>query len=739
MKVTQFFRLNEDGSETCFHVVTEKSLSINQIIKLEPFFQEFPEQTIVVQNPNQEERVFEVGTRPSYFTPWSSNAVSIFKDCGLPVVRIEETKRIIFPDNVNQAEYEASYFDRMTQCSYPKNDPRFLLKSMETEPDQIFTVPVLERGAEILREISVKFGLAFDEGLIFHFVQLFQKLGRNPTIVELYQIGQMCSDHSRHITWNAKLKLNGEMMPYTLFDLAKAPYKARMAKGGANHVIAFHDNASAIWGFSVEALIVTPDWKYVRREELRHPVAGAETHNYPTTVSPPEGSITGLVGCYRDPQATGRGAVLLFSSAGFSTGFLRIPGYHIPGEEFVPDKYPKQFATPLEIKLGAPEGAWRGGNQCGVPVLHGFSRSVELIVGENERYGYLKTIMYAGNTAYLLDMHKDKGVAKKGMKVSQIGGAAFLVGLGGAAGSSQILGSQRIELDFDAVQRGNPQMARMVANVIRRCVELGILNPIISIHDQGAGGPCNVITELIEATGGKIRLYEINKGDPTMSTVQIWCAEYQERQGVLIKPESMELFQTICNEEGCPCEILGETTDDGKITVYATPEDEAKGIACVNLPIQQVVSRLPETVLEDEDTEPYGRPLVVPDNMTITKAIKNVFKQEDVGSKKHLVHRVDRSVGGLVARQQCCGPLQLPVSDVAVSALAHFTRKGMAAALGEQPTIMMLNQEAGGRMALTEAITNLMWARINKFEGISFSANYRVKFENRTKNVRIHL
>jgi phosphoribosylformylglycinamidine synthase len=727
MKVTQFFRLNEDGNETCFHVVTKRSLNVNQVKTLEPFFQEFPGQAIVVQNSDVNGDMIEVGTRPASVTPWSSNAVSILRDCGLPINRVEKTRRLLAPGDVDREEFIVKAYDRMTECPYPDKDTHFLLSFMGIKPEPVFTVPVLKQGAAILQETSEKYGLAFDEGLISHFVQLFQELGRDSTIVELYQNGQMCSDHSRHLTWNARLVLNGKIMPFTLFDLAKAPYKERIIKGNTNHIIAFHDNASAIQGFPVTALVVTPEGKYVKREEFRHPVLGAETHNYPTSVSPFQGSITGLVGCYRDPQATGRGAVLLYSSAGFCTGYPRIPGYQIPGEEFVPNEYPSNLASPLEIMLEAPAGAWTGGNQCGVPVLHGFARAVELMVGEKgkeERYAYLKTLMYAGNTAYISAEHTIKGEAKKGMAIIQIGGEAFPVGLGGAAGSSQPLGSQDAGIDFNAVQRGNSQMARVVANAIRRCVELGKLNPIVSIHDQGAGGPCNVLTELIEKTGGRIRLYKINLGDPTMSVVQIWCAEYQERQGILIKSEDLERFQAICDDEDCPCEILGEVTDDGRITVYATPEDEEKGNACVDLPIERVVSGLPETVLKDVSTKPYGKPLVLPDNLTIMEALESVLKQVDVGSKAYLTNRVDRSVGGLVAQQQCCGPLQLPVADVAVSALAHFSLEGMASAIGEQPTIMMLNQEAGARMALTEALTNLMWARITRWEDVSFSANY---------------
>jgi phosphoribosylformylglycinamidine synthase len=727
MKVTQFFRADEDGNETCFHVVSEQSLNVSQVEKLEPFLQELPGQVIFVQNSSREEDLIEVGTRPPSVTPWSSNAVSILRYCGLPIDRIERTRRLVIPVGAIREEFIAGTYDRMTECPYPAGDSRFLLSFLGTKPEPVFFVPVLEKGADILREISKIYGLAFNEDLIAHLVQLFGELGRNPTIVELFQIGQMCSDHSRHITWNAKLELDNELMPFTLFDLAKAPYEARMARGGVNHVIAFHDNSSAIHGFPVMALVVAEDGRYVMRKELRHPVAGSETHNYPTSISPPEGSITGIVGCYRDPQATQRGGVLLYSSAGFCTGFPRINGFWIPGEEFVPNVYPSNLASPLQIMLGAPEGAWAGGNQCGVPVIQGFARAVELMVGERgseERYGYLKTLMYAGNTAYILAEHGEKGEAKKGMAVVEFGGEAFPVGLGGAAGSSQILGAQDAGLDFNAVQRGNPQMARRVANVIRRCIELQKLNPIVSIHDQGAGGPCNVLTELIEKTGGRIRLYKINLGDPTMSVIQIWCAEYQERQGILIRMEDLQRFQAICDEEDCPCEVLGEVTEDGRITVFATPEDEEKGIACVDLPIARVVSGLPETVIRDFSTKPYGRPLILPDDLTIMEALKRVLLQVDVGSKAYLTNRVDRSVGGLVAQQQCCGPLQLPVADVAVSALAHFSLAGMASAIGEQPTIMMLNQEAGARMALTEAITNLMWARITRWEDISFPANW---------------
>lgn len=721
MKVTQFFRKEGDGTELGFHVVSQESLSVDQAYTLEPFLQEFPGETILIQNPDQENVLMEVGTRPASVTPWSSNAVSILRDCGLPIVRIEQTRRLVLSETLTKL------FDRMTECLYPEGDRNFLLSFLQTQPAAIFTVPVLEQGAEVLKMTSRKYGLAFDESLIGHLVRLFEELGRDPTIVELYQIGQMCSDHSRHITWNAKLVLDGNLMPWTLFDLAKVPYHARQYREGVNNIIAFHDNGSAICGFSVMALSVAMDGQYVKQKQLRHPVCSCETHNYPTSVSPFHGAITGIVGCYRDPQATGQGGVLLYSSAGFCTGFPRIPGYAIPGEEYVPNVYPANLASPLKIMLEAPAGTWAGGNQCGVPVLQGFTRAVELMVGAEgaqERYGYLKTLMYAGNTAYVLDEHTQKGQAEKGMVVIQFGGEAFPVGLGGAAGSSQVLGTQDAGLDFNAVQRGNPQMARRVANVIRRCVELGKLNPIVSIHDQGAGGPCNVLTELIEKTGGVIRLYKINLGDPTMSAIQIWCAEYQERQGVLIQKVDVARFQAICEEEDCPCEILGQVTDDGRIVVFASVEDELKNNACVDLPIERVVSGLPETIISDAATPKLGSPLVLPETLKVKCVLKRIFRQVDVGSKAYLVHRVDRSVGGLVVQQQCVGSLQLPVADVAVSALTHFNLQGMASAIGEQPMMMMLNPEAGARMALTEAITNLMWARVTRWEDISFPANW---------------
>ncbi|MFH1182836.1 MAG: phosphoribosylformylglycinamidine synthase [Candidatus Moraniibacteriota bacterium] len=727
MKVTQFFHSDEDDRRTCFHVVTEASITVEQAKILEPFLQEIPGQSIFVQNPESERDMIEVGTRPASVTPWSSNAVSILRDCGLPVVRIESTRQLVVPPNLDREYFVAGAYDRMTECHYPTDDRNFLLSYLNTKPEPVFTVPVLERGVDVLRETSQKYGLAFDEGLISHFVQLFHGMGRDPTIIELFQIGQMCSDHSRHITWNARLILDGEERPYTLFDLARDPYRTKSIRGNKNDIIAFHDNGSAIRGFRVSVLKVDPDKKYVESEEHRHIVCSCETHNYPSSVSPFQGSLTGGTGNYRDPTATGIGAVIIHSSTGFCTGFPRIKGYSIPGEEFVPDVYPDNLASPLQIMLEAPAGAWTGGNQCGIPVLQGFTRAIELMVGEGdekERYGFLKTLMYAGSLGYILDEHTNKGNAEKGMLIIQFGGPAFPVGLGGAAGSSQILGSQDTELDFNAVQRGNPQMAHIINNVIRRCVELGKLNPIVVITDQGAGGPCNALTELIAKMGGKVRLYKINLGDPTMSTVQIWCAEYQERQAILIREKDLALFQLICEEEDCPFEILGEVTDNGRITVFATLEDENKGTACVDLPITEVLTGLPETVIKDDSTKPYKNPLVIPVDLSFESALKKVLHQVDVGSKAYLVHRVDRSVGGFVARQQCCGPLQLPVADVAVSALTHLSTEGVASSLGEQPLVMMLDQAAGARIAFTEAITNLMSARVTCWEDLGFLANY---------------
>ena len=408
-------------------------------------------------------------------------------------------------------------------------------------------------------------------------------------------------------------------------------------------------------------------------------------------MAPFSGAETGTGGRIRDVQATGRGGLVIAGTAGYCVGNLLIPDYDLPWEDklFI---YPDNLASPLQIELEASNGASDYGNKFGEPVIQGFTRSFGLRLPNHERREWLKPVMFTGGIGQIDQRHFKKSQAEKGMCIVQIGGPAYRIGFGGGAASSMIQGENKAELDFNAVQRGDAEMEQKMNRVVRACVEMGEDNPIISIHDQGTGGPANVLKELVETAGGLIDLRKINTGDPTLSALEIWVCEYQERNALLIHPENLDEFQRICKLEKVACEVLGQVTGDGKFTVY-----DADGSTPVNLNLSRVLGNMPQKTFSDARVEPVLKPLVLPKELTARQALERVLRLVSVGSKRFLINKVDRSVTGLVAQQQCVGPLQLPLADVAVVAQSHFGLTGAAMAIGEKPTIGLISPSAQGR------------------------------------------
>ncbi|MGX9728947.1 MAG: phosphoribosylformylglycinamidine synthase [Candidatus Electronema sp. VV] len=369
--------------------------------------------------------------------------------------------------------------------------------------------------------------------------------------------------------------------------------------------------------------------------------------------------------------------------------------------------------------MEASNGASDYGNKFGEPLIQGFTRSFDLRVEGGERWGWLKPIMFTGGIGQIDDRHIKKEQAAKGMLIVQVGGPAYRVGFGGGAASSMLQGENAAELDFNAVQRGDAEMEQKMNRVIRACNEMGGRTLIEVIHDQGAGGPANVLKELVEHSGGRIEIRNIRVGDPTMSVLEIYVAEYQERNGLLIRPENIQQFLALCEREKVACEVLGEVTGDLRFVV----SDEQDGSTPVDVELKEVLGHIPQKTFEDsrvgaKNLSPLHCPLPVRDHL------RNVLRLVSVGSKRFLTNKVDRSVTGLIARQQCCGPLQLTVGDVAVVAQSHFGLTGIATAIGEQPIKMLINPAAGARMAVGEAWTNLVWAKIDDPEQVKCSANW---------------
>ncbi len=713
------YRQISDSVEHCFNIQVSAPLTAEEFEILKWLLAETFEQQKIGNRSflSDNQKIVEVGPRMNFATAWSTNAAAICYACGLTkIARIERSRRYVVPQGVDTEEFINNNHDRMTECYYPEPLTTF---EKDIKSDPVFIVPLIEEGIDALRRINDKMGLGMDGWDIGFYYDLFVNyFKRNPTNVECFGLGQANSEHSRHWFFKGKLIIDGREIVETLMDIVKAPIRANPA----NSVIAFRDNSSAIRGYNIFTVIPEKPGtaSAFKKENLTyHIIFTAETHNFPSGVAPFPGAETGTGGRIRDVHATGRGALVVAGTAGYCVGNLNIPGYELPWEERSFD-YPTNLASPLEIEIGASDGASDYGNKFGEPVIQGFTRSFGIRLPDGERREWVKPIMFTGGIGQIDAMHIEKGEPQKGMLIVQIGGPAYRIGMGGGAASSMIQGQNIAELDFNAVQRGDAEMEQKMNRVIGACVEMGDKNPIISIHDQGAGGPCNVLTELVNPAGGKIEIRNITLGDNTLSVLEIWGAEYQERDALLISPDRIEEFEVICRREKVSCEVLGEITGEGRIVVHGTNNE----LTPVDLELSKILGSMPQKTFESDRMAVKLEPLTFPGGVRVKEALYRVLRLLSVGSKRFLTNKVDRSVTGLIAQQQCCGPLQLTVSDVAVVAQSHFGLTGAAIAIGEQPTKMLLNPAPGARMAVAEALTNIVWAKVSALEHIKCSANW---------------
>ncbi len=716
-------------TEFCFYIQSGRELNNNEKVILQWLLAETYEPHNLSEQPflteDDHSILIEVGPRMNFTTSWSTNAVSICHTCGITAItRIERSRRYRFliTERLSQSDRKEIVsrilpliHDRMTECPYPER-----LTTFETgiRPEPVYTVPLIEEGKEALRRINRQMGLGFDEWDIDYYYNLFvNEIGRNPTNVECFDLSQSNSEHSRHWFFKGRLLIDGAEVQETLMDIVKEP----LGYSNPNSVIAFKDNSSAIQGFEIETIIPSLSGNpssFARKRKKYHIIFTAETHNFPTGVAPFPGAETGTGGRIRDVHATGRGSLAIAGTAAYSVGNLQIPGYRQPWEEEF--HYPSNLATPLQIEIEASNGASDYGNKFGEPIIQGFTRSFGLRLPDGERYEWVKPIMFTGGVGQIDDLHIGKGEPEKGMLVVKIGGPAYRIGIGGGAASSMIQGENIEELDFSAVQRGDAEMEQKLNRVIRACVELQHENPIISIHDQGAGGNSNVVKEIIYPAGARIDIRKVILGDQTLSVLEIWGAEYQENDAILIKPESLELFTELCEREKLPFSVIGEVTGDGYVIVY----DSTDGSTPVNLQLEKVLGRMPQKTFELKTIQRKLLPLNLPENLTVRDALERVLRLLSVGSKRFLTNKVDRSVTGLIVQQQCVGPLQLTLSDVAVVAQSHFVTTGAAISIGEQPIKGLISPSAMARMSVGEALTNIVWARITALEDIKCSGNW---------------
>lgn len=710
-------------TEYCFNIETSGPMGEAELDKLRWLLAEtFEPDRLASEGFLALHRVLEVGPRMNFTTAWSTNAVSVCRACGLDkILRIERSRRfLLIPD----AGLEGSpldrllseVHDRMTECPYPEP-----LSTFETgiRPEPFRTVPLIEEGIPALRAINETLGLGLDAWDIKYYHDLFAKdLGRNPTDVECFDLGQSNSEHSRHWFFKGKLVIGGQQVPETLMQIVKEPLK----RNPTNSVIAFRDNSSAIRGFRIRTILPERPGMHSRFKMATptyHLIFTAETHNFPSGVAPFPGAETGTGGRIRDIEATGRGGLVVAGTAAYCVGNLRIPGYRLPWED-LSFAYPGNLATPLAIEIRASDGASDYGNKFGEPVIQGFTRSFGVRLPDGERREWIKPIMFTGGIGQMDARHGEKGMPEARMLVTKVGGPAYRIGMGGGAASSMIQGENIAELDFNAVQRGDAEMEQKMNRVIRACVEMGDENPIVSIHDQGAGGNCNVVKEIIYPAGARIGIRKIQSGDDTLSVLELWGAEYQEQNALLIRPGNAGLFEEICRREKVPCAFIGEITGDGRIVLF----DEKDGSTPVDLDLEKILGDMPQKTFRLDRSPPKLSPLKLPRGTGVRDALDRVLRLLSVGSKRFLTNKVDRSVTGLVARQQCAGPLQLTVSDVAVVAQSHFGLTGAAISIGEQPVKTLIDPAAMARLTVGEALTNLVWAGISRLEDVKCSANW---------------
>ncbi|GAD62235.1 phosphoribosylformylglycinamidine synthase [Aquipseudomonas alcaligenes] len=676
--------------------------------------------SVPVQEPSGQ--LFLVIPRFGTISPWSSKASDIARNCGLAKIeRLERGIAYYVSGELSAADQQAVaavLHDRMTQLVLGALEEAAGLFS-HAEPKPLTAVDVLGGGRAALAKANVELGLALAEDEIDYLVKSFVELGRNPHDVELMMFAQANSEHCRHKIFNASWDIDGESQDKSLFGMIKNTYE--MHRDGV--LSAYKDNASVIVGHQAGRFFPNPATReYGATQEPVHILMKVETHNHPTAIAPFPGASTGSGGEIRDEGATGRGAKPKAGLTGFTVSNLNIPGFVQPWEK--PYGKPERIVTALDIMIEGPLGGAAFNNEFGRPALNGYFRTFEQAVqsprGEEVR-GYHKPIMLAGGLGNIREEHVQKGEISVGAKLIVLGGPAMLIGLGGGAASSMATGASSADLDFASVQRDNPEMERRCQEVIDRCWQLGADNPIKFIHDVGAGGISNALPELINdgGRGGRFELRAVPNDEPGMAPLEIWCNESQERYVMSVDAADFERFKAICERERCPFAVVGEAIAEPHLTV----SDSHFGNKPVDMPLEVLLGKPPRmhrsVTREAEQGDDFDAARVDLDD-----AVERVLRHPAVASKSFLITIGDRTITGLVARDQMVGPWQVPVADCAVTATSFDVYTGEAMAMGERTPLALLDAPASGRMAVGETITNLAAARIDKLSDIKLSANW---------------
>ena len=655
---------------------------------------------------------FFVGPRREMVTPWSTNAVEITQNMGISgILRIEE---------FTQVENEKASFDPMLKAFY---------KGLGQD---MFTIDKLPEAVVYVEDIpayNLQEGLALNADEIAYLEGLAKKLSRKLTDSEVFGFSQVNSEHCRHKIFNGTFVIDGEEKESSLFELIK-----KTSKENHNRIVsAYKDNCAFIEGPKVTQFAPhthdKPDFFETREIDTVISLK-AETHNFPTTVEPFNGAATGTGGEIRDRIAGGQASLPLIGTAVYMTAYPRLDASRFWEQNIDPRKW--LYQTPEDILIKASNGASDFGNKFGQPLICG-----SVLTFEHEEYGmtygYDKVIMQAGGVGFGNRKQALKATPEVGDKVVLLGGDNYRIGMGGGAVSSVDTGVFAGAIELNAVQRSNPEMQKRVCNAIRALAESEV-NPIVSIHDHGAGGHLNCLSELVEETGGLIHMEKLPVGDPTLSAKEIVGNESQERMGLVIKEKDVETLQRIADRERAPMYVIGETTGDNRFTF----ENANTGEKPIDLELKDMFGNPPKTIMEDKTIEKiYTSPEYSADKLE--EYLEQVLQIEAVAAKDWLTNKVDRSVSGKIVRQQCVGPLQLPLSDVAAVALDYNGHSAIATSIGHAPVAAMVDASAGSRLAIAEALTNLVWAPIEKgLEGVSLSANWMWPCRNEGEDARLY-
>jgi phosphoribosylformylglycinamidine synthase len=661
--------------------------------------------------------------RQGTISPWSSKATDIARVCGLDAVRRIErgiAYTLICAKPLGRDRIDAlapELYDRMTEMVLHSGSEAERLFA-HTQPKPLARIP-LASGLDALKDANRELGLALSQDEIEYLFDSFRRLGRDPSDVELMMFAQANSEHCRHKIFNAEWIIDGRKREESLFAMIRYTH----ARNPSGVLSAYRDNAAVIAG-TIGTRYFTDPRSHIYRASVE-PIdilMKVETHNHPTAISPFPGAATGSGGEIRDEGATGRGAKPKAGLTGFSVSHLRIPGYERPWErEF---GRPGRIAAALDIMIEGPIGAASFNNEFGRPAICGYFRTFEQgAPGDppGRVRGYHKPIMIAGGLGNIRREHVEKGEVPIGAKLIVLGGPAMLIGLGGGAASSLGSGASSADLDFASVQRGNAEIQRRAQEVIDTCWELGEDNPIVLIHDVGAGGLSNAVPEAVAHSnrGARVDLRAVPSTEPGMSPMEIWCNEAQERYVLAIKADALEFFTTVAARERCPFAVIGDIDASGVLVV----SDPMFKEDAVNMPIEVLLGKPPRMTRDVRSVESPRRPFDSK-QIDLREAAYRVLRFPAVADKTFLITIGDRTVGGLISRDQLVGPWQVPVSDVAVTVADHRGHAGEAMAMGERTPVAVINAPASGRLAVGEAITNILAADIGSLSDIRLSANW---------------